>query len=49
MVVGQDVVTKWLSEGWELYGSPVIDAQGWVRQALTKEENPPLREEKETK
>lgn len=37
MVVGQDVVTNWLKEGWELYGSPMWDSNsGWARQAMVK-------------
>lgn len=39
MVVGQDSVTKFLAEGWELYGSPQLDSKGWFRQAIVKDEN----------
>lgn len=37
MVVGQDQVTNWLKNGWELYGFPMWDSNsGWARQAMVK-------------
>lgn len=41
MVVGQDMVTKWLQEGWELYGSPMFNGNnGWTSQAIVKRNHP---------
>lgn len=37
MIVGQDMVTEWLSRGWELYGSPVLEGNSnFARQAIIK-------------
>lgn len=37
MVVGQDGVTKWLDEGWELYGNPMLGTNSnFAYQAIVK-------------
>mgnify|MGYP000545109835 CR=1 FL=1 len=32
----EDLVNKWLNEGWELHGSPFISGTGQMAQALLK-------------
>ncbi|HEU5186884.1 MAG TPA: DUF1737 domain-containing protein [Candidatus Saccharimonadales bacterium] len=37
MVVGQDTVTKWLNDGWELYGNPMLATNSnFAYQAIIK-------------
>lgn len=47
MVVGQDMVTFWLGQGWELYGSPTLDKYGWARQPMIKPPNSNVSKEGE--